>query len=103
LREIDQAQGIWERKPSEMTHDERLIQALRIQFGTSYYEPNASQLLSIKSEIQKIQAAGRTPSEGDWRAAVSRFCPSAGKHKYAGLDNSDLNTLLEMASKLTGR
>lgn len=86
-----------------MHNDERLIQALRVQFGTSYYEPTASQLLSIKAAIQNIQAEGRTPTEGDWRGAVSRFCPSAGQHKHAGLDNSDLNTLLAMASKLTGR
>ena len=79
--------------------DQKLAHALRMQFGTSAYEPTDPQLVSIKSAIHEIQRVGKLPSKEDWRAEVHKCCPTAGTYKYAGLDNSDLNTLLALATQ----
>lgn len=79
--------------------DQRLAHSLKMKFGTSPHEPTVNQLHSIKQHIEAIHATGRMPTESDWARAVGMYCPSAGTHKYAGIDNSDLNTLLEMAKK----
>ena len=80
-------------------NDQKLAHALKVQFGTSDYEPTEAQLTSIKNSILRIKSLGRYAAEGDWRLAVHTYCPSAGTHKYAGLDNSDLNTLLALATQ----
>jgi hypothetical protein len=85
-----------------MSATEKLAQALKLKFGTSPSEPSATQMLSITAQIAKVTASGRTPTEDDWRKAVHTACPDAGRHKYAGLDNSDLNTLLALATKSAG-
>lgn len=77
-------------------NDQKLAQALRVKFGTSQYEPNEAQLSSIKASIRQT---GKYASDNDWRLAVHTYCPSAGTYKYAGLDNSDLNTLLALATQ----
>lgn len=81
------------------TTDQRLAHALKIKFGTAPHEPTAGQLQSIKQYIEAIRATGRMPTDADWAHAVGKYCPGAGTHKYAGVDNSDLNTLLELATK----
>ena len=78
--------------------DEKLAHAIKLRFGTSPKEPTESQLSKIKSDIQRIVNAGRKPTESDWLAAVMNHCPDRGQYKYAGLDNSDLNTLLQLAT-----
>ena len=80
-----------------MTPDENLAHSLKIRFGTAPGEPSDTQLLQIKNAIQRIQSSGRAPTEQDWFNAVSLHCPSTGQYRYAGIDNSDLNTLLALA------
>lgn len=72
---------------------ETLKLALRIQFKTSDVEPTDSQLQSIISDIERIQAT-RIPTVQDWGQIVAKHCPSTGKWLYKGLDFSDLNALL---------
>ena len=85
-----------------MNHpDEQLAHALRMKFKTSYEEPNEEQLSKIKAYVLLIQRSGKIATTNDWSNAVNLYCPSAGTHKYAGVDNSDLNTLLALAAKAT--
>nr|WP_314623742.1 hypothetical protein [uncultured Noviherbaspirillum sp.] len=81
--------------------DQRLAQAIKLRFGTAPGEPNEPQLNLIKTAIGKIKASGAIPTEGDWAKTVLIHCPSAGTYKYAGVDNSDLNTLLALATNNT--
>jgi len=85
------------------TARETLAHSLRVRFGTSSSEPNEHQLDAIIGDIQEIRRAGRHPSEADWRASVHRHCPSAGTHKYAGVDTSDLVALLQQATEKVQR
>jgi hypothetical protein len=79
--------------------DKDLAHKIMIEFGTGGGEPTEIQLTYIKAALGQIVASGKTPAWADWQRAVYQYCPSAGKHKYAGIDNSDLNTLLELARK----
>lgn len=85
-----------------MSATEKLAQALKVKFGTSPSEPSPAQMVLITAEVAKVQASGRAPSDDDWRKAVHTACPDAGRYRYAGLDNSDLNTLLALATKSAG-
>lgn len=80
-----------------MTNDEKLAHALKLKFGLAPAEPTRLQLTAIKNAILKIFAANRRPSESDWATVVLQCCPGAGRHRYAGADNSDLNALLVLA------
>lgn len=80
-------------------NDQQLSHALKIKYGTAPAEPNELQLAAIKRDIQSLITQGKTPTEHDWQEIVHRHCPGAGKYKYAGADNSDLVTLLQMATK----
>jgi hypothetical protein len=86
-----------------MTTDEKLAQSLKVKFGTAPSEPTGVQLQQIKAAIQRIQSSGKTPSEHDWLSAVSMYCPSTGQYRYAGIDNSDLNTLLALAIQVANK
>ena len=86
-----------------MTADQKLAHSLKVKFGTAPVEPTAAQLQQIKAAIQRIQSSGRTPSEQDWFSAVNMYCPSTGQYRYAGIDNSDLNTLLALAIQLANK
>jgi hypothetical protein len=77
------------------TNRDALAHSLRIQFGTAPDEPTESQLDSIIDDMARISR----PITQDWHDAVHRYCPSAGKYKYAGIDNSDLNELLRRAAQ----
>ncbi len=79
--------------------DQALSHALRVQFGTAPSEPSETQLAQIKRHIEAIRSRGVRPRDVDWATAVRMYCPSAGSHVYAGVDNSDLNTLLELAQR----
>jgi len=68
-----------------------------MKFKTSFEEPTAEQLSNIKKILLQIQSRGEILTADDWRKAVTSICPSAGKYKYAGVDNSDLDTLLALA------
>jgi hypothetical protein len=85
-----------------MSATEKLAQALKVKFGTSPSEPSPTQMVRITAEVAKVQASGQAPTDDDWRRAVHNACPDAGRYKYAGLDNSDLNTLLALATKSAG-
>ena len=83
-----------------MTNETRnLSQALTIKFGLGPNEPTQSQLNQIVAEMEKIYR----PSVSDWHKVVYKYCPTAGSFKYAGIDNSDLNTLLTLAINAGGR
>ena len=82
-----------------MSNNDQIAHALKLKFGTAPSEPNTQQLASIKAYIAGIKNSGRNPTEADWRSAVHLACPDAGRYKYAGLDNSDLNTLLALATQ----
>jgi hypothetical protein len=86
----------------EMTKDETLAHSLKLQFGLAPIEPNAGQLQAIKKSITAIGAAGKRPTQQDWHTTVAAICPSVGRYKYAGIDNSDLNTLLALANQSIG-
>lgn len=81
------------------TNNQKLAHALKIKYGLPPMGPTSEQLEKIKQHISTIYASGKTPSDADWRFAVYKYCPGAGSWKYAGLDNSDLNTLLTVAMK----
>ena len=85
-----------------MSSNENLAHALRMKFGTSYYEPTDAQLAAIIQEITKLKNGGVVPTRSNWLWAVQAHCPSAGRHHYAGEDNSDLNTLLAFAIQAAG-
>lgn len=80
-----------------MSTTEILSQKLKIKYGTAPHEPTETQLVHICGAINKIIQAGKVPTEKDWSDAVHLYCPSSGRYKYAGIDNSDLNTLLALA------
>lgn len=86
-----------------MSPNEQIAHSLKIKFGTGPGEPNSEQLAKIIAEILTIQAAGSKVSDKVWRDAVHKHCPSAGHYKYAGIDNSDLNTLLALAVQATNK
>jgi len=80
-----------------MTADQKLAHALKLRFGMGPNAPSNEQLQLIKSAIQKI----KNPTEKDWADVVKHYCPCYGLYKYAGMDNSDLNTLLALAIQTT--
>lgn len=82
--------------------DENLGHALKIRFGLAPWEPTEAQLSSIKATIARITQAGRNPTDEDWHSAIVSACPGAGRHRYSGVDNSDLNTLLALALLAAG-
>jgi hypothetical protein len=80
-----------------MTFEEQLAHSIMMKFGTSGGEPNKHQLNQIIIDLSALQATGIHPTIDDWRKIVFKHCPSAGKYRYSGVDNSDLNTLLALA------
>ena len=82
---------------------ERLSHALKMKFGLAPNEPTTAQLHFITSEIFRIKQSTGFVTDSDWKSAVQKNCPSFGTHKYAGMDNSDLNTLLALATHSTGQ
>jgi hypothetical protein len=71
----------------------RLARALRNRYGTAPNEPDLEQICRIILDIEAIRQTA-PPTPDDWRDAVARHCPSAGRHRFA-IDNSDLDALLE--------
>lgn len=80
-------------------YDQELAHRLKLKFGTAPHEPTQQQLNSIKRDVQALVKKGGKPSEADWFLIVKLYCPGAGTHGYAGQDNSDLVTLLQLATK----
>jgi hypothetical protein len=70
-----------------------------MKYGTAPQEPDARQLVHIKEQLKAILDSGKIPTPDEWRKIVHTYCPSAGKYRYAGIDNSDLTTLLKLATK----
>lgn len=70
---------------------------IRVTFGTSHYEPTHDQQQRIAHDFLSAYTQGKLNSRQDCFEIVKRHCPSAGKYSYRGLDNSDLNTLLQLA------
>lgn len=80
-------------------YDQELAHRLKLKFGTAPHEPTQQQLNLIKGDVQASVNKGVKLSESDWFLIVKRYCPGAGTHLYAGQDNSDLVTLLQLATK----
>ncbi|WP_444935337.1 hypothetical protein ACJJIW_12450 [Microbulbifer sp. JMSA004] len=70
---------------------------IRMTFGTSHYEPTHDQQQKIANDFLSAYRQGKLNSRQDCFEIVKRHCPSAGKYFYKGLDNSDLNILLQFA------
>ena len=81
------------------TNDQELANKLKLKFGTNPNNPNLAQLESIKKDIKALVSIGETPTESDWANIVKKHCREAGSYRYKGADNSDLITLLELATK----
>lgn len=80
-------------------HDQELAHAIKIKFGTAPNNPTTYQLEKIKQDLKALVAQGITPSESDWLEIVKKHCSETGNYFYKGLDNSDLTTLLQLATK----
>jgi len=78
---------------------QQLADAIRKKFGTSSSEPNMYQLEQIINEIERIRLYNKYPSDTEWAGIVKKHCPSTSTWVTKGLDNSDLNALLQMAKK----
>lgn len=87
-----------------MSAKSKLSHAIMINFGTGNGEPTEKQLEAIIIELADIEKKHkRKPTNSEWRAIVSKYCPTAGRFKYAGMDNSDLNSLLAQAAALVNK
>ena len=80
-------------------YDQRLAHCLKIKFGTAPDSPTHHQLELIKQDIKTLLSRGIQPTENDWLEIVKKYCPGTGKYHYHGADNSDLITLLQLATK----
>jgi len=85
-----------------MTSDDQLRHAIKMKYGTAPQDPDNQQLDQIKKQLKAIVDSGRIPTADEWWNIVHTNCPSAGKYRYAGIDNSDLTTLLKLATKSPG-
>jgi len=56
-------------------------------------------LAAIKGAIVRVHATGHTLTDSDWYEVMKRYCPTVGSWAYKGLDNSDLVTLLRLATR----
>ncbi|CAM4418590.1 hypothetical protein F901_01615 [Acinetobacter dispersus] len=81
------------------TNDQKLAHYIKIKFGTAPSQPNQHQLEQIKQDLLILLAKGINPSVNDWFKIVKKHCPDAGSYSYSGADNSDLTTLLQLATK----
>lgn len=81
--------------------DSNLAHAIKLKYGTAPEEPTDLQLAKIKEAVL-ASGKGASASSTLWDDAVKKNCPTAGKYKYSGVDNSDLNALLSMALKPKG-
>jgi len=82
-----------------MRFDDQLAHGIKMKYGTAPQEPDVRQLRHIKEQLKSILDSGRIPTSEEWRKIVHAHCPGAGKYRYAGIDNSDLTTLLKLATK----
>lgn len=74
---------------------------IRMTFGTSPHEPSRSQVFCISSEAVAYAKSGNVLDAAKWSELVKKHCPSAGQWVYKGLDNSDIRTLLALATQIT--
>lgn len=78
--------------------DQELAHRIKLKFGTSPYSPTEFELLNIKRELKILVDQGVVPTKQHWLSIVSKYCPDTGLYSYHGLDNSDLATLLKLAT-----
>jgi hypothetical protein len=78
--------------------DRELAHRIKLKFGTPPQSPTEYELSNIKLELQALVNSGIVPSEHDWFSIVSKYCTGTGRYSYHGLDNSDLVTLLQLAT-----
>lgn len=79
--------------------DEKLAHQIKLRFGTAPQEPSADQLARIKRDLASLSSAGRVPTDQDWAQIVGLHCPGTGRYGYKGVDNSDLRTMLALATR----
>lgn len=63
------------------------------------WSPTQQQLTNIKKDIDESIRAGKRLSKKDCQNIVVKHCGSTKMSLTAGVDNSDLNALLAMATK----
>ncbi|GGF76548.1 hypothetical protein GCM10011332_33190 [Terasakiella brassicae] len=78
------------------TPNNELKNLLRRKYGLSPAEPTSQQIQNIK---RYLQVQGRIISGQELEQTIAKYCPSFGSHTYAGVDNTDLTTLLKLISK----
>jgi len=84
-----------------MGKKEELAHGIQMAFGTGGGEPTSAQTDAIINELNRIkQTFHREPIKSEWADVVKKHCPTAGRYKYAGIDNSDLNALLAQATAI---
>jgi hypothetical protein len=76
-----------------------LAHRLKLAFGTAPHEPTDAQLERIVDGISRILEKGREPTLQDWQVLVFKYCPSAGKAVYGGIDHTDLKMLHQLAAQ----
>jgi hypothetical protein len=71
---------------------------LQMKFGLSYTEPTDFQISQIRADVLRIvNQQGRQPTLAEWTRIVGSYCRSIGTHARMGVDNTDLNLLLQLA------
>jgi hypothetical protein len=78
--------------------DRDLSHRIKLKFGTPPQSPTDYELSKIKQELNALVDSGIIPNEQDWFSIVKKHCPGTGQYSYHGLDNSDLITLLQLAT-----
>lgn len=72
--------------------------SLQMKFGLSPTEPTDFQISQIRADVLKIvDQFGRQPTLAEWAQIVGSHCRSIGTHARMGVDNTDLNLLLQLA------
>ena len=57
----------------------------------------ASFALSATLVLRIVNQQGRQPTLAEWTRIVGSYCRSIGTHARMGVDNTDLNLLLQLA------
>lgn len=69
-------------------------------FRVVEWNPSSAQISAINAALRHSLSLGKSLSIGDCQGIVSDACPDAIFIVTEGVDNSDLNTLLALATKV---
>ncbi|MCX9515177.1 hypothetical protein IG528_17665 [Vibrio cholerae] len=79
--------------------NKNLEKFLREHCNLINWNPTPSQLKAIQKEIEEAIANGERLSRSDCQHIVVKHCGSTEMMLLGSVDNSDLNTLLSLATK----